>query len=94
MVDVWLIFAQTIPFIEVLLHTIMDYLRDDEEREINHHGKAMNVEEKGKEEKDISISKVAPYNHETGQNLRVRKKTIKNSYVRTFLDLFIFYLLY
>merc|ERR1719422_472168 len=32
MIDIWLIFSQLIPFIEVLLHTWMDSLRDDEER--------------------------------------------------------------
>merc|ERR1711879_1102250 len=41
MIDVWLIFSQLIPFVEVLLHTYLDALREDEEREINHHGKAI-----------------------------------------------------
>ena len=46
MIDIWLIFAQLIPFFEVLLHTYMDTLRVEksgEEREINHHGKAIKV---------------------------------------------------
>merc|ERR1711895_358261 len=34
MIDVWLIFAQMVPFVEVLLHTWMDKHREDEEREI------------------------------------------------------------
>lgn len=46
MIDLWLIFAQLIPFLEVLLHTFMDALREDEDREINHHGKPMEVGEK------------------------------------------------
>ena len=41
MVDIWLIFAQLVPFLEVLLHSWMDMLRVDEDREINHHGKAI-----------------------------------------------------
>ena len=41
MIDVWLIFAQLVPFLEVLLHSWMDTLRVDEDREVNHHGKAI-----------------------------------------------------
>ena len=47
MVDVWLIFAQVVPWIEVLLHTLIDWMRTEEEedegREINHHGKTITV---------------------------------------------------
>jgi len=43
MVDIWLIFCQLVPFVEVLLHTFMDCMRDEENREINHHGKSVNV---------------------------------------------------
>jgi hypothetical protein len=46
MIDIWLIFAQLIPFVEVLLHTYMDTLRVGEEggeREVNHHGKTITV---------------------------------------------------
>ena len=45
MIDVWLIFSQTIPFSEVLLHTFMDCMRTEGEREINHHGKVRAVGE-------------------------------------------------
>ena len=44
MIDVWLIFTLFLPFMEVLLHTYMDYLRLDEEREINHHGTSIKAE--------------------------------------------------
>ena len=40
MIDIWLIFSQLIPFKEVLLHTCM---RDEQERGVNHHGKAVTV---------------------------------------------------
>ena len=50
MVDVWLIFNLLLPFIEVLVHTYMDTLRNDEEREINHHGKTITVGENEAEE--------------------------------------------
>ena len=46
MVDLWLIFAQMVPWIEVLLHTLIDYMRTDDEeegRQINHHGKTITV---------------------------------------------------
>jgi hypothetical protein len=46
MIDIWLIFAQLIPFVEVLLHTYMDTLRveeSDKGREVNHHGKTIIV---------------------------------------------------
>ena len=49
MVDIWLIFNLIIPFFEVtqhlagmpqvILHTYIDSLRVDEDREINHHGR-------------------------------------------------------
>ena len=44
MVDVWLLFNVILPFILVLIHTYMDYLREEEEREINHHGKTITVD--------------------------------------------------
>ena len=43
MVDVWLLFNLLLPFIVVLIHTYMDTLRNDDEREINHHGKSVQV---------------------------------------------------
>ena len=36
MVDIWLIFGQLIPFIEVILHTLRELYNDDDT--INHHG--------------------------------------------------------
>ena len=46
MMDVWLIFNLMIPFAEVILHTIIDSLRDEEDREtVNHHGTPMLVHE-------------------------------------------------
>ena len=39
--DIWLIFSQLVPFMEVLLHTFMDYMR--EEGEVNNHGQAVNL---------------------------------------------------
>ena len=42
MIDLWLLFGQLIPFIEVLLQTIMESYRERDEdgnRVINHHGR-------------------------------------------------------
>ena len=43
LIDVWLIFSQLIPFVSVLLHTFMDNMRTDGDREINHHGEVRKV---------------------------------------------------
>ena len=38
MIDIWLIFAQTVPFVQVLLFTIRDTIEDDErEKQPNGH---------------------------------------------------------
>ena len=50
MIDIWLIFSQLIPFIEVLLHTFMDCMRTEGGREINHHGVTRKIDEE-----DVSI---------------------------------------
>ena len=53
MVDIWLLFNLILPFMVVLIHTYMDTLRNEEDREINHHGKSVSVEDN-----DDSIIKV------------------------------------
>ena len=47
-----------LPFVEVLLHTYMETLNEEEDRTINHHGVAMTVggEEKDKEKKVDRLS--------------------------------------
>ena len=35
MIDIWLLFAQIIPFMEFLLHTILDHIRNIEDEEIS-----------------------------------------------------------
>ncbi len=48
MIDVWLIFNLFIPFLEVLLHTLIDGLRaDGRERYVNHHGSAFMISNSG-----------------------------------------------
>jgi hypothetical protein len=70
MIDIWLIFSQLVPFTEVLLHTFMDCMREEGEREVNHHGQAVNVgksEENGRLDTLFVVSKNSPQlekNHE------------------------------
>ena len=49
MVDVGLLFNQ---LIVVLIHTYMDTLRNDEEREINHHGKTIQVKDENEDKEN------------------------------------------
>ena len=64
MVDVWLLFNLVLPFIVVLLHTYMDTLRNDDEREINHHGKAIAIDDKEDTEGNtIKVNEVKMIDH-------------------------------
>ena len=47
MVDVWLIFNLMLPFIQVILQTYIDTLRDDHGRAVNHHGQVREVGDDG-----------------------------------------------
>ena len=62
MVDIWMLFNLVLPFIEVILHTYTDLLREEEDeeepRQINHHGKIIDVEPTVESKKNII--KVAP----------------------------------
>ena len=71
MVDYWLIFTLLLPFVEVILHTYIETLNDDEDKTINHHGKALDVGEKKND--DMSIVRVAPA---SAENQVVRKDLI------------------
>ena len=59
MIDVWLIFSQLIPFAEVILHTYMDCLRENENREINHHGQTIAVSEKSDDNGELFTKSAA-----------------------------------
>ena len=64
MMDVWLLFTLLYPFVVILMHTYMDTLRNDDDREINHHGKTISIDENGKASEKTDIT------------FKVRKKTI------------------
>ena len=55
MVDVWLLFNLLYPFIVVLIHTYMDTLRNDEDREINHHGKTIQGKDEDQQGPDSTL---------------------------------------
>ena len=58
MVDAWLLFNLLYPFIVVLIHTYMDTLRNDDDREINHHGKTVTIGETEDNANDQGIIQV------------------------------------
>ena len=60
MIDVWLLFNLVKPFNDILLTTYIDYLKDDENREINHHGTARSVANEDDIDSAISIIQVHP----------------------------------
>ena len=59
MIDIWLIFCLLIPCVELLLHTFMDNMRQEGDREINHHGVVRTVQE-NKERKVLRDNLVTP----------------------------------
>ena len=75
MVDIWLIFSQMCPFIEVLLHTFMDCMREEEDREINHHGRSVNVDQTQRSQNEaVEARKKLDQNPEKGEeNEQIRK---------------------
>ena len=60
MIDIWLLFNLIKPFNDILTTTYMDYLKVDEEREINHHGVARSVGVDEDEDLNSEILRVAP----------------------------------
>ena len=66
MIDVWLLISLIKPFLDIILQTYIDYLRDDSTREINHHGEPRKVSDK--DTAGGKLVKVAPYNDEVDLN--------------------------
>ncbi len=62
MIELWLLFTLLIPFVEVIIHTHIEALREDKKRSINHHGTMMNVKGKNKGEKrgQSAVTQVEP----------------------------------
>ena len=66
MIDVWLIFSQLIPFVEVLLHTLIETMRDADERLINNHGEFRTVQK-------VKINTITPED----ENVLITKQRAK-----------------
>ena len=62
MIDVWLIFAQMVPFMEVLLHSWMDLHRVNEDREVNHHGKTVTIGDQISKDVSLKIFSLNSFN--------------------------------
>ena len=86
MIDVWLLVSLVKPFLDILLQTYIDNLRQDDKREINHHGKPRKVgqdktkesDEKRKEVinmEDINIDLISNYIFRHGLQM-VQKREI------------------
>jgi len=88
MIDIWLIFVLIIPFMEVLLQTYIEHLRGktEENKEINHHGKKIEVESKEKNShKIINVNSVGDtYSGDEVKvfsvNERVQREALKSYY--------------
>ena len=95
MVDVWLIFNLFLPFLVVLLHTYMDTLRDEEDREINHHGQAVEVaptkENQQKDGKEESERKSINWVKETGlrKDLVSVKENVQQRAIRNIIQYYL-----
>ena len=78
MVDIWLLFNLFLPFLVVLLHTYMDTLRDEEDREVNHHGQAVEVASSSeeKEQKDEDEEKKKKTNDSWVKGIGLKKNLV------------------
>ena len=77
MVDVWLIFGQLIPFVEVSLLTIMELYNVDMDR-VNHHGTAINTKS------NVSIQLCFAYNL---KNFHQDISTVQQAFTRIGFEL-------
>ena len=86
MVDLWMLFNLFLPFVQVVLHTYIDFLRDgeEEEREINHHGKSLKVGGEGGKDENMKTVTVHPINKSDmkifSTNEKTQQKAIRDYY--------------
>ena len=59
MIDIWLIFVLCIPFVETILHTVIDTLREEDNYVVNHHGGTISASDTKSKKKD-NITRVTP----------------------------------
>ena len=80
MIDIWLIFNLCLPFIEVLLHTYIEMMTNEDIREINHHGAAVTVEDDKKKE-DRGVTYVDNFMKEDSEDINARSLVGKNGHI-------------
>ena len=87
MIDFWLLVSLTKPFLDIMIQTYIDSLRDDSQREVNHHG---NPREVGDQEADqstaVKMIQVAPQKNNkknlVSVNEKVQQDALKELYSR------------
>merc|ERR1711915_500713 len=75
MIDIWLLFNLTVPFVEVFLQTYIEHIRGnlEDKKEMNHHGKTVVVDNFVPAEEEANIRSV---------NERVQRDSLKKMYER------------
>ncbi len=83
MMDLWLIFTQFIPFMEVIIHTFIDgfRVRDEEGRLVNQHGSVRLVKEDPHAMTKISPESVSAWKKSTNYHEKMEKVAIKTARV-------------
>ena len=77
MIDIWLLASLTKPFFDVILQTYIDSLRDDSQREINHHGEPRKVE--GEKPGNATIFQIAPVQIDKSKLLSINEEVQRDA---------------
>ena len=77
MIDIWLLASLTKPFFDVILQTYIDSLRDDSQREINHHGEPRKVGEE--KPGSATIFQVAPASIDRSNLLSINEQVQRDA---------------
>ena len=87
MIDLWMLFNLFLPFMQVLLHTYIDFLREgeEEEREINHHGKTIKVGGEVDDDKEEKMRAVTVHSGKVNSKLfsvneKSQQKAVRDYY--------------
>ena len=85
MIDVWLLSSLIKPFLDIMLQTYINYLRDDSSREINHHGQPRKVED---DNTGVNLVQVAPFDQKMelsklkSVDEKIQREALKELYAR------------
>ena len=82
MIDVWLIFNLMKPFVDILVQTYIETLRTDEdEREINHHGKTIKIGENN-EGGIVQVATEGDINKLRSINEKIQQDSLRKYYAK------------